>query len=390
MLLLKLAYRNLVGAGLRTWLNVGVLSLIYVLIIWHQGLFQGMLVQVSRDVINDEIAGGQYWQKDYDPFDPISLDDSHGALPPGLEDLIRKDEATAILVRTASIFPGGRMQAVILRGIDPGQTILNIPTPSLAAKEEILPLLIGRRMAKSNSYKTGDSITIRWRDAHGTFDALEGKIVRIMSTNVPTIDTRQIWLPLKELQKMAGLDNEATIVVVRKGAASLPDVAGWIFRDDRYLLKDIYDLVQTKRISSSILYVVLLFLALLAVFDTQVLSIFKRRKEIGTLIALGMTRMQVIGIFTLEGFMNGILALAVGAVYGIPLLWLTAEKGIPVPHGTEGYGFAIADRLIPVYSAGLVLGTVLVVMLAVTIVSYLPVRDIAKMKPTEALKGKVT
>ena len=51
MVIAKLAYRNLVGAGLRTWLNVGVLSFIYVLIIWHQGLFTGMLEQASRDYI---------------------------------------------------------------------------------------------------------------------------------------------------------------------------------------------------------------------------------------------------------------------------------------------------------------------------------------------------
>ena len=40
MLIFKLAYRNLVGAGLRTWLNAFVLSLAYVIIIWHSGLEQ--------------------------------------------------------------------------------------------------------------------------------------------------------------------------------------------------------------------------------------------------------------------------------------------------------------------------------------------------------------
>lgn len=375
---------------MRTWLNVGVLSLIYVLIIWHQGLYEGMLRQVSRDVIKDEIAGGQYWQKWYDPYEPISLDEGHGVLPAGLEELVQRGEATPILVRSALLFPAGRMQTVILKGIEPGQAILSIPSTSLRTSDGVLPVLIGRRMAKSNSYKIGDAIAIRWRDSHGTFDAVEGKIVQIMDTNVPTIDTRQLWIPLKDLQRMARLANEATMVVVRQNTSLPRNVEGWIFRDDRYLLSDVYEMVKTKRVSSIILYLLLLFLALLAIFDTQVLSIFKRRKEIGTLIALGLTRAQVIKIFTIEGFMNGILALAVGAFYGIPLLWLSAVKGIPLPNVTEGYGFAIPARLIPSYSAGLVMGTVLVVLITVSIVSYLPVRDIAKMNPTDALKGKVT
>ncbi|MCK7489841.1 MAG: hypothetical protein MZU79_06145 [Anaerotruncus sp.] len=41
MTILKLALKNLLGAGLRTWLNVFVLSLSFVLIIFSQGLLEG-------------------------------------------------------------------------------------------------------------------------------------------------------------------------------------------------------------------------------------------------------------------------------------------------------------------------------------------------------------
>ncbi len=45
---------------------------------------------------------------------------------------------------------------------------------------------------------------------------------------------------------------------------------------------------------------VLLMGMLLAIFDTQVLAAFRRRREMGTLMALGMLRSQIIGLFTLE------------------------------------------------------------------------------------------
>ena len=41
MISFKLALRNLLGAGLRTWLNVIVLSFSFVVIIWMKGLLDG-------------------------------------------------------------------------------------------------------------------------------------------------------------------------------------------------------------------------------------------------------------------------------------------------------------------------------------------------------------
>ena len=41
------------------------------------------------------------------------------------------------------------------------------------------------------------------------------------------------------------------------------------------------------------------------------------------------------------------------------------------------------------YSAVLVAGTTVLVFLLTTIVSYLPTRRIAKLEPTDALRGKI-
>ena len=65
----KLALRNLIGAGLRTWLNVGVLALILNLIIWHYGLLDGWNHMAEKDMIAWEIGGGQVWNENYDPYD---------------------------------------------------------------------------------------------------------------------------------------------------------------------------------------------------------------------------------------------------------------------------------------------------------------------------------
>ena len=389
MVIIKLAFRNLVGAGLRTWLNVGVLSFTYVLIIWHQGLFSGMYQQASRDVIKDEAGGGQYWVEGYDPFDPFTLEESHATIPEALSGLVANQRAAPILIRQGTIYPQGRVQAALIKGIDPQQTILDIPTAALNRKDVELPAMVGKIMAAKNNLKVGDTLTLRWRDVHGTFDAADAEIVAIMQTNVPTMDLGQLWIPLERLRHMSHLEDQATLIVVDQKPFAHADQAGWHFKGHDDLLKDIQAMIKSKRAGSAIMYAILLFLSMLAIFDTQVLSIFRRRKEIGTLMALGMVRAKVITLFTLEGMLHGLLGIAAAALYGVPVLIITASKGIPMPSTAEEYGYALTTRLFPIYSIGLIGLTLAIVMLTVTIVSYLPSRKISGMQPTEALKGKL-
>ena len=103
MVTLKLALRNLLGAGLRTWLNVIVLSMSYVMIILNQGVLQGWDKQATRDTIAWEIGSGQYWHQAYDPFDPFTITDSHSVPPQSMQDKIHAGELTPILVSQATI-----------------------------------------------------------------------------------------------------------------------------------------------------------------------------------------------------------------------------------------------------------------------------------------------
>jgi ABC-type lipoprotein release transport system permease subunit len=390
MIAFKLAYRNLIGVGLRTWLNIIVLSMAYVIIIWQQGLLDGWNRQALRDMIDWELGRGQYWHQQYDPYDAFTLEHSHSPVPTALADATPGQATAPVLIVQATIYPQGRMQSVLLKGIDPAQTALRLPTADLETAMPEIPALIGTRMAKSAALRIGDIVTVRWRDAHGTFDAAEVKVVRIMKTNVSTVDQGQIWLPLERLQRMMRMSHEATIIVMGKETKDAGLQPGWVFHDRASMSQDVADLIKTKRVSGSVMYIVLLSLALLAIFDTQVLAIFHRRKEIGTLIALGMTRGAVIRLFTLEGTLHGILAAIVAAAYGIPLLSLQAIQGIGMPEAVDSFGLAIAERIFPIYSAGLVTGTTLIVLIAVTIVSFLPARRISRLNPTDAIKGKLS
>lgn len=391
MLILKLAMRALLGAGLRTWLNTSVLSLAFVVIIVLQGMYNGMNEQATRNRIKDEIGGGQLWHDTFDPLDPLSFNDAHGLIPENIQTDIDEGKAAGILVRQASIYPEGRLVPLMLKGIPPHQKVLDLPMAILAEDHQgATPMLIGRRMATRTGLKEGDLVTVRWRDAAGTFDARDMLVARIFDTDTSTVDFGQAWVALYQLQELAAMPNEATLIVFAPDQEPNATVTGWNWRDLDYLLADIREMVKQKTAGGSVTYMILLFMAGLTIFNSQVLSIFRRRREIGTLVALGMTRFQVVRLFTTEGGLHSVLATLVGAVYGVPLLYLMATKGIPMGSMADQSGVALGTTLFPVYSAGLILGTMGVVFVTATVVSWLPAQKISQMNTTDALKGKLS
>ncbi|MBN2350242.1 MAG: ABC transporter permease [Bacteroidales bacterium] len=389
MLAIKLAFKNLLGAGLRTWLNVTVLSFAFVLMIFYNGMIDGWNRQSRKDTQAWETGEGQFWQPEYDRYDPYTIQDSHGAMSEEIQSEIAKKNLVPVLIAQATAYPQGRMQGVTLKGIDPDQTILKLPTKALSKTNDSDYAMIGKRMATSLKMDVGDRLLIRWRDKNGTFDAREIEIISVFKCDVPSVDKGQIFLRLEVLQEMMGMENEATLLVAGENFKHR-DFKNWVFRDQDFLLADMDKIIQAKKAGGTIIQALLLIIALIAIFDTQVLSIFRRQKEIGTYIALGLTRSQLVGIFTVEGGAHSILAALLGAVYGIPLfLWIN-KVGISMNY-TQGMDIdlPIGEAIYPYYSLQLITISIILVVISATIVSYLPARKISKMKPTDALRGKL-
>ena len=95
----QLAYKNLLGAGLRTWLNVGVLSFAFIIILFYNGWIDGWNQQAKQDTIAWEYGQGHLYHKDYDKFDPFTITDGYGRI--GDMDI----NLTPILIRTGNIYP---------------------------------------------------------------------------------------------------------------------------------------------------------------------------------------------------------------------------------------------------------------------------------------------
>lgn len=350
----------------------------------YMGVLQGWNTQAKTDAINWQFGQGEIRSPKYDPYDPFTIDDGHAAIPAGAE-----EEAVPILVRQASIYPQGRLQNIILQGLPKNQSLLSIPTGKFTTeKEGVIPVVIGKRMAKTANLKVGDMTTLRWRDKDGTFDAAQVLVADIFKTNVPEADMGILWLDIGKLYEMTGLSGEASYLVLNN-AEYHKDIPSWNYISKETLLEPVEAMVAAESIVAYLIFLILTGLAALAIYDTQVLSIFRRQKEIGTFIALGMTRKQVVHMFTIEGTSLSLFGVTLAAIVGVPLgLWLKST-GVSFGQATEAMNINMAQTIYPVFGTSLILGTVIIIAGMSALVSYIPARKIARMEPTLALKGKI-
>ena len=390
-MLFKIAIKNLLGAGIRTWLNVFVTSVSIFMIIFSSGMYSGMMEHAMNVSIDTEIGGGAYWHPEYDPYDPITFEVAHQKTPDILKNIVQKNDALEVLVNQAAIYPDGRIVPVILKGITAQQSILNLPTNEfLKYNGTNIPIMIGKGMAAYARLDIGDTFTIRWMDSNNAYDASEGEIIHIMDSGNFKIDMGHIWVPLNIAQHILSMPDESTYVVYKQGINEIDNSSTWIKRDVEYLVRDMKAIIDQDRPNAIMIYIILLALAAMGIFNAQTLSIFRRKKEIGTLMALGMEKRKVVLMFTIEGALNAIFAIILTAILFGPILFYFHLNGIPLPIDYSDMGLIISKTLMPVYSPILLIATALIVFIILLIVSYIPSRRISKMHPVDAIRGKTT
>lgn len=384
-MLFRLALKNLFGSGLRTWLNVISLSIVFVTILIVHGFYTGVFSRIEENMIRCDVAGGQYWSEGYDPQDVLGIDSCYQSYTDFMPE-IEAGTATPILIRSGYLYSDANMQGILIKGIDRHQTLLDVPSDSLAYDPDLLHAYIGHVMARHTHLKEGDRVMLRFRDKHEANTAMEARIDKIVHFPIQSIDIGQIWVDLESLQVLSDMKDQATIVTVKAPLERRVD--HWTYQGMDVMLESLYTWKAQEETGAYVIMALLLGMAVLAIFDTQMLSIFRRKKEIGTLVAVGMRKQRVVWLFTLEGLLYAVFALVIGAIPGIPLLYLLNKNGIQLGNSMEDFGMNIASTIWPEFSWAVIAGAAGSILVLVVLVSYLAAKRISNMNIVRILKGK--
>ena len=383
----SIAKKNFSRQGLRASLNVLVTALSIIALIFMLSLLNGFQAQATRNVINTDIGGGHYRAPGFDILTPSKWEDYTVKVPDTLLRLHNKDKAEVLVVQ-GQLYPNRRLYPVQIRGISMEQSLLQLPLDNLktfsANFDDLIPVVVGAKMAKKAHLHKGDTLTLKWRDRSGAVDAKDIIIIDVGDILNPRVDEGVVWLRLDHLRLMTDRKNEVSWVAVKHYIGLISEFE---FQPVEFLMSDLLALWRQDRMNSKILWAILMTLVCISVFNTQMLNIFKRQKEIGTLMALGMDSQRIVRIFTLEGCLAAIWALVVALLLGLPFFIWFQGVGFDVSHLSEST-LPIRETIYPDYQPMEIIYSLIIVFILIVASSWFPVKKITRLDPTMALRGR--
>ena len=386
-MILGIAWKNFYRQGVRAFLNVLVTAFTMIALIFMLSLLNGFQLQATRNMVTTDMAGGQYRAPGFDILTPTEWEDRTIFVPDVLHTLSSSSKAE-VLVQQGLLFPNRRIYPVQLRGIEMEQSLLDLPLSELKAYDSkpdyVIPVVVGTRMAKKAHLKKGSTLVLKWRDINNVVDARNVLVVDVVNFNNPRVDEGVVWVRLDHLRSMTARFGEVSWVAVRKFIGS---VDGMEFHTLDMLMADLLALLKQDRRNSRILWAILMFLAGTSVFNTQILNIFKRQKEIGTLMALGMEAKKIVRMFVLEGSLAAFGAVVLGLILGVPFFRWFQSIGLDVSHLSDST-MPVRERVFLDIHFLEVVSTVSLVVLIMILVAWWPVRKISNLDPTLALRGR--
>lgn len=143
------------------------------------------------------------------------------------------------------------------------------------------------------------------------------------------------------------------------------------------------DLLASFQVNLRMVSLVALFVGLFLVYNTMSIAVVQRRREIGILRALGVTRRRVVALFTLEGFVYGVLGSALGVAIGVVL----ARGALLAITNTLGRAYLLVEATQVPLSWPAILGASALGIGVATVAAHLPGREAAARPPAITLRS---
>ena len=201
--------------------------------------------------------------------------------------------------------------------------------------------LLGEGLAKSIGAKPGDTIVLLATSAQGSPNAVELKVAGTFATISKEYDDNTLRIPIPIARKLMRVDGATAWIALLNDTEYTTDVANSL---KTKLGDGGFELATWQRLAEFYNKTVTLFskqvdvvkfiiglIIILTISNTQTMSVLERTTEIGTSLAIGVRRSEILGMFILEGCMIGIAGGLLGLVMGYALSLAISAVGIPMP-----------------------------------------------------------
>ncbi len=294
-------------------------------------------------------------------------------------------------------------QGIVVYGIDPGAEEHTRSLSDAVSEGAYLPesgrhpILLGRKLADKLKIPLKGKVVLTLLDTAGTITAAAFRVHGIYETANAPLDERVAYVrkgDLDELLGTGGNAHEAAVLlqgevavekVQARLAACLPDlkVENW------KQISPETALVISSLDTYNLIFIGIILLALsFGIINTMLMSVLDRMRELGVLMAVGMSRRRVFGMVLLET----ILLTLAGVPSGLSLSFVTVawvgRTGIDLGRvaGDTLRDFGYETVIYPAMPMDSLVDVMGLVLLAAVLSALYPAWKAVSLRPVEALR----
>ena len=212
-------------------------------------------------------------------------------------------------------------------------------------------------------------------------------------SSFPFENKRVITVPLRLAQDLLGLEGRVTELVVGVDEIANIDGTAQALREAlgpeyevhswREIQPFVRDLIVRQRIVLTGISVVLFVIVVTGIINTMLMSVFERVREIGTMLAVGVRRRQILALFMLEAAVLGAVGGVTGALLGRGAVFVLAARGFDISlSGTSG-----KSLLRPEVPFSIVVLAVVTAAMGALLSAAYPAWKASRLNPVDALRS---
>lgn len=400
--LLPLAARNVFRSKARTALTVGMLFFGVMMSLTLSGFVLGVGETMVAEAIQGRVGALEVHRKGY--FEerdksPLKLDlEQGGPLETKLKAAPHVTGVTPRIVFMGLLTNGSRGTMVLATAVDPGTVFQALPQADKYLDGKYLQpgdgtgVIVGTAMGHALALEKGTPVMMQAQAQNGRQNALDLELRATMSQSNPLESKRAITVPLSFAQSLLGMEGRVTEYVVGiddldhldTTAAAIRESLGPDYEVHTWaeLRPPLRDMRYIQRVVLGAVSLVFLIIAVFGVANTMLMSVMERTREIGTMLAVGMTRAQIAALFLLEAAVQAVIGASLGVVVATTVVKAAASRGgFLVSMGQDGGVQQVMPTLLP---AAVVIAVVAATLGALG-ASVSPALRAARLRPVEAL-----
>ncbi len=409
MKLASIAARNIMRNKRRSILSITAIALAAMSIVFLFSFLEGMKNDLTGNLhtyYTGEIRVRHSDYGKYEYFNPLHLRiENYTEI---IKEIERNDSIKTVSPRIhfpAGIYRNAEIYRAIGMGVDfqLEKTYQDIEShiikgrlPEAGKKETIL----GVDLAREIGVTTGDKITILATTMRRGSNAVTLRITGIASFPVEAFNKKYLLVPLDRAQKLLRMGDSVTEIIMKlkKGASSFK-VAGQLNTAFHAAGREELEIKSWKEIPSSYSFIetassmynfIALFFFILAssvIINTTMMVIHERKREIGTIGAMGMTGGEIVRLFFIETVFLSTAGSLIGVILGIGITLPFSVAGIQFGKAMEGVSMEISNSIYPALNLKSTALVFVYSLCMASLATLLPSIKAARVKPVEALRN---